>query len=140
MTKKFFNTLKAKQGAQGQDPNTLKYYLIEELGMKYAGYLEGEDKGEISLTYLDFVHKVKPIKRPIGGGSDYIECVIVDKDGNDHPLRMHYKWGDLDTTARDECVHNVKNGVLEKTKPKKHLKTSKTQGFSVVLGKLDYYI
>jgi hypothetical protein len=136
LTKKFFNTLKAKHGAHGVDLSTLKYYLIEEIAMKYANYLSGDNCGIIRLTYLDDVHKILPMVPPIGGGTKDLTCVITKEDGTEEQLQMRYKWGNIDPLLQTECVQNMNNGALEKTMSKKYFKKNiNTQGFSVILGK-----
>ncbi|MDC0502371.1 ATP-binding protein [Euryarchaeota archaeon] len=138
LTKRFFNTLKAKHGAHATDPSTLRYYLIEEIAMKYANYLTGDGSGSISLTYLTDVHEILPLIPPIAGGHKDLTCIVTKAGGAEEQLQMRYKWGDIDPLLQSECVQSKLNGAIEKKPSKKYFKapgTINTQGFSVVLGR-----
>jgi hypothetical protein len=97
------------RGAKAQSLDTLRWWLVEHLGVMYRGYLDldpisNEPCGSISLVTKDERWSVAPVHVPFS--STNLERFDLSIGGEKYTLE--YTYGTLDTVKRDKLIRDTK--------------------------------
>lgn len=134
----FINTLKGR-GKITSNTDILKFYLMEDLAIKYRHYLRegvGNPNGKILVSYLHHRHFLKPLELPASTQTTQFPITVMDDQGVEHEINVDYKWGPLDPVRRETAlIYYDENDTTKQRKPVANYQGNQpSQGFDVVIG------
>jgi hypothetical protein len=134
----FINTLKGR-GKNATNTNILKFYLMEDLAIKYRYYLRegaGNPNGSILVSYLDNRHFLKPLELPCAPDTREFTVIVMDSNNIEHEVTVTYNWGAVNEVRRETALSFYdQNGAVSTRKPVANYQGNQpSQGFDVIIG------
>lgn len=134
----FINTLKGR-GKITSNTDILKFYLMEDLAIKYRYYLregQGNPNGKILVSHIGHRHFLSPLELPAATDTREFQVTVKDKNNTEHVVSVTYNWGPLNEVRRETALryYDQHNNASTRKPVANYQGNMPSQGFDVVIG------